>query len=65
LICEAFSPIVVFAYHITNLAEEKCLVNAPDRVKSPFFTPHMLARFDPEQKIRASLREHAGSGDIQ
>jgi hypothetical protein len=65
LIYEAFSPIVVFAYHITNLAEELCLVNAPDEVMSPFFTPRMLARFDPEQRIRASLREHAGSGEPQ
>jgi len=62
LICGAFSPIVVFTYHITNLAEEQCLVNAPDKVMSPFFTLRMLERFDPEQRIRASLREHAGSG---
>jgi len=65
LICGAFSPIVVFAYHITNLAEEKCLVNAPDTVKRLFFTPCMLARFDPEQKFCASMREHAGSGEIE
>jgi hypothetical protein len=65
LICEAFSPIVVFAYHITNLAEERCLVNAPDKMKNPFFTPGMPTRFDPEQRIRASLREHAGPGDIK
>jgi hypothetical protein len=65
LICEPFSPIVVFAYHITNLAEEQCLVNAPDAVKGPLFTPPMLAQFDPEQEIRASLHEHAGSGEIE
>jgi hypothetical protein len=62
LICAAFSPIVVFKYHITNLAEEPCGVNAPGLQMNPLFTPRMGAGFDPEQGIRASMREHAESG---
>jgi len=45
-------------------AEEPRRVNAPDLQMSPLSTPPMRARFDPEQGIRASMREHAEPGGI-
>jgi len=64
LICAPVSPIVVFKYHITNLDERRSYVNATGMQMNPLFTPGMEARFDLEQGIRASMREHAEPGGI-